>query len=409
MAAETFTGIDALRMVLDSETDADSPDNETTFAAIRVAIESLFLILLGTGVDGTVTGIAEEVLTDTGNFTISAHDEHTLVMTSGDAKNNMYTIDSNTADALTCTGDTMDSDGVAIGDDYVILYDIKTNTGHTHDAKNTPNVVLADGSITELKYGAGSVDQTALKTTLGTVTNATTSYEDETITGGTYCFLPQSKVTGGNLAVELANVTVSTGAAYVTRVATVCGTGSNTLTVNTRYVTASGELFWIFVKYDSLGNIATTSAASDHPCFGNNPYVEQPFNTINPGDNIIVINPSFADTKKIELARIPTIDGSWMTEQKLRDGVDIDYRRTDRDFIEVFLDEYEVQQSQQTDWPDTQITVALPKIHDGELVGDWRFMPSGTRLTPIKAEILRPDYVTPLKYKKKPLGIITPL
>ena len=38
MAAEIFTAISALRMVLDTETDADSPDNETTFAAIRKAI-----------------------------------------------------------------------------------------------------------------------------------------------------------------------------------------------------------------------------------------------------------------------------------------------------------------------------------------------------------------------------------
>ena len=409
MAAEIFTAISALRMVLDSETDADSPDNETSYGALRVAIESLFLILLGTGVDGTVTTIAETVLTDTGGFVDSAHIDHTVLMTSGDAKGNTYTIDSNTTTALTFTGDTMVSDGVAIDDTYVILYDIKTNLdGHDHDAKNSANVVLADGSITEAKYGSGSVDQTALKTTLGTVTNATTSYEDETITGGTYCFFPQSKVTGGNLEIHMGEGTVSTGAAYVTRAATKCGTGSNTLTVNTRYVTASGELFWIFVKYDSLGNIATTSAASDHPCFGNNPYVEQPFNTRNPGDNIVVINPSFADTQKIELATIPTIDGGWMTEQKLRDGVGIDYRRPTRDFIEVFLDEYEVQQSQQTDWPDTQITVALPKIHNGELVSDWRFMPSGTKLTPIKAEILRPDYVTPLKYKRKPSGIIIP-
>ena len=253
MAAEIFTGIDALRIVLDSETDADSPDNETSYGDMRKAIESLFLILLGTSVDGTVIGVTDTVLTDTGGFADSAHIEHTLLITSGDAKGNMYTFDSNTVDALTCTGDDMSGNGVAIGDDYVILYDCKTSTGHTHDAKNTPNVVLADGSITEAKYGAGSVDQTALKTTLpGAVTNATTSYEDETITGGTYCFFPQSKVTGGNLEVHMGEATVSTGTSYVTRVATKCGTGSNTLSVQTRYVTASGELFWIFLKYNPV-------------------------------------------------------------------------------------------------------------------------------------------------------------
>jgi len=332
------------------------------------------------------------------------------LITSGDAKGNMYTIDSNTVDALTCTGDDMSGNGVAIGDDYVILYDIKTNTGHTHDAKNTPNVVLADGSITEAKYGAGSVDQTALKTTLpGAVTNATTSYEDETITGGTYCFFPQSKVTGGNLEVHMGEATVSTGTSYVTRVATKCGTGSNTLSVQTRYVTASGELFWIFLKYNPAGEVICTSVAADHPCFGNSPYVEQPFNTRRPGESIVVINPNAIDVRRMEMGRIPTVDGGWLTEQKLAAGIGVDYTRDERDFIEVFMDEYDVQQSHETDWPDTQITIALPKVHDGQFVSDWRFMPDGIKLTPIKSVIVKPDYVTPLKYKKKPLGIITPL
>jgi hypothetical protein len=157
MTAEIFTGIDALRLVLETETDKDSPDNETTYGAIRKAVECLFLILLGTGVDGTVTAIAETVLTDTGNFVASAHLEHTLVMTSGAAKGHAYTIDSNTVDALTCTGDTMVSDGVQIGDSYVILHDLKTSVGHTHNAKDAPNVTLADGGIATAKYADNSV------------------------------------------------------------------------------------------------------------------------------------------------------------------------------------------------------------------------------------------------------------
>lgn len=50
MASVIFTGIDALRMVLETETDANSPDNETTYGAIRKAIETLFLLLLGTAI-----------------------------------------------------------------------------------------------------------------------------------------------------------------------------------------------------------------------------------------------------------------------------------------------------------------------------------------------------------------------
>jgi len=157
MAAEIFTAISALRMVLDSETDADSPDNETTFAAIRVAIESLFLILLGTGDSGTVTDLAESYFEDTGGFGIDEHNGRTVLFTSGNAKGNFYTIDDTQATVIVCTGDTLISDGVAIGDYYVILYDIKTNTGHTHDDLNSPNVVLADASVATAKYIDNSV------------------------------------------------------------------------------------------------------------------------------------------------------------------------------------------------------------------------------------------------------------
>lgn len=45
MANEIFEAISNLRMVLDTETDADSPWTETNAGAIRQMIESLFLLL----------------------------------------------------------------------------------------------------------------------------------------------------------------------------------------------------------------------------------------------------------------------------------------------------------------------------------------------------------------------------
>jgi len=150
MALEIFRAISNLRMVLDSETDADSPDNETTYKAMREMIEILFQLMLDTGVSGTATSDPPDDTTgyfyDTNeSWTDDLHNGRTLVICSGNAKGNFYTID-DTDDAnarLVCTGDNLYSDGVRSGDDYKILYDIKTNTdGHNHDGINSPTATI---------------------------------------------------------------------------------------------------------------------------------------------------------------------------------------------------------------------------------------------------------------------------
>jgi len=275
MAAEIFTAISALRMVLDSETDADSPDNETTFAAIRVAIESLFLILLGTGVDGTVTTIAETVLTDTGGFVDSAHLEHTLLMTSGDAKGNMYTIDSNTTTALTCTGDTMSSDGVAIGDYYVILYDCKTSTGHTHDAKNARNIDLADDSVDSEHYAAVSIDTEhyALESVgynqihfhNGNVSASLAGTTAVAINMQDYCSFPSIYSTGTYGEMRLIPGGTA-GATYTGRFGLYnTGVAQKDYTAYWRYVTASDEPFVYAIRDISTGKIIATWICDDPP------------------------------------------------------------------------------------------------------------------------------------------------
>ena len=180
MAAEIFTAISALRMVLNTETDADSPDNETTFAAIRVAIESLFMILLGTGFDGTVSGISTTTITHAeAAQVVDVHNGRTTLMTSGACKGNFYTIDDCAAQTLIHTGDDLEADGVAIGDTFVVLFDIKTNlVGHDHDAINSKNVVLADGSVATVKYADNSV--TMEKIEHGTMHSLPWDHEDGT-------------------------------------------------------------------------------------------------------------------------------------------------------------------------------------------------------------------------------------
>jgi len=430
MSAEIFTGLSALRMVLETETDAGSPDNETTFAAIRKAIECLFLILLGTGVSGTVTAIAETVFTDTGNFVDSAHLEHTLVMTSGDAKGNMYTVDSNTVNALTCTGDTLVSDGVAIGDTYVILYDIKTNTGHTHNAKDGKNVDLADDSVESKHYAPNSVNQTALtnsavgqaqlRTASGSVNDAGAGTRAQySLPGGAYGFYPQFKSNSASAYAWYYEMWWNDGSSHAltTDYATYIvmeGPGTVIQYAQQTYVTASGEVHWIFIKIDkATGKRLGVWQAPDHPFLGNRG-VMQPFAPFDPGKHeIIVVNPSLADVEETAISSIPKIGGGYMTKADLdKQTVEEDWLKPEKDFMDVFDEMFEIDEANEADWPDTPITIALPRIHKGRLISDWRFMPQQwfnpytkkmepVKVKPIKTVLQKPDYITTLKYRKR--------
>lgn len=151
--ADIFKGLSYLRMILDTETDFDSTVGEELKSQIRENIEALLILLAGTGVSGSATSDPPNdttgVLTDTAqSFTADSHNGKTLVMTSGLAKGNAYTIDDTTATTLVCTGDNLYADGVRSGDSYLVLYDVKTNTdGHDHNGVNSKEVVLAKGRV----------------------------------------------------------------------------------------------------------------------------------------------------------------------------------------------------------------------------------------------------------------------
>lgn len=152
MAAEIFKAISNLRFALDTETDADSPDNETTYGTIREAIEYLVKILLSDGFTGTASANPPDnntgVLTHAGAAQdTDEHNGRTLMITSGNAVGNFYTIDDTAAQTITCTGDNLYSDGIRSGDYFEILYDIMTNTdGHDHDGVNSKISAIGGGS-----------------------------------------------------------------------------------------------------------------------------------------------------------------------------------------------------------------------------------------------------------------------
>ena len=266
------------RLIIDTETDADSPDNETTYDGIRKLIEGLILSLFATGVSGTVTGISGATLTDTGNFTIDQCNGWTLIITSNDAIGNFYTIDDTTADTLVCTGDDLETDGVAIGDTYVVVYDLKVNAdGHDHDGLNSKSAVLADDSILTAKYGPASVDQTALgancvgqseiKEGTGDASAVIAATARAYFVLQDYCFSPNFYCASGFDHITFHPHSTAAAGTYSARFSAYNDDvgGGHTLSVLYRYITATDEAFFYIIRDKSTGEIIATWACTDPP------------------------------------------------------------------------------------------------------------------------------------------------
>lgn len=239
---------------------------------------------------------------------------------------------------------------------------------------------LATGAVTEAKLGASSVDQTALKTSTGSVNVANSTDYSVTLPGGTHGFYP--------------NVYMGAALSYVW-FAGLCGDNSNALTGWTsgvanislsaptgtiyalqRYVTASGEVFWIFILKDkNTGQILAKYQAPDHPCMGNGgdpELISHPFRSYDPNQHeIIVINPSAEDlgSMRSEIANgkclLHTIDSKFKLDESVR-----------------------------PDWPTKEVTVGLP--------ADWdEAWLTQRKVTPIKMAIPKPEMVKTAKLIRK--------
>ena len=251
-------------------------------------------------------------------------------------------------------------------------------TAYFDDVRINYNPVLM---INEGKIGAQAVAQAKLKTSLGEID--TTDFLNEVLPGGQYGFYPQVKHSAaGSVSARMASEVTS--ASYITNI--YYGPDiSGSAYAQQRYVTASGEIHWIFILIErGTGNRLAGYQAPDHPCFGNRGIVH-PFLDYDPTRHeIIVINPSLDIIKSTEIARLEP-----------------DYLKPEKSFTEQFNELYDIDEAKEADWPDIPITVGLPKVHNGKIVDDWRFMTPGTLIQPVKQVIQIPDFITPLGIKLK--------
>ena len=226
-----------------------------------------------------------------------------------------------------------------------------------------------------------SVTQAKLKTSTGSVsTTGTTAIVNRTLPGGEYGFYPQLRApdVGLNITAQIAVPLYAT--AFVTNIAIASSYVDNTVYARQRYVTSSGEVFWIFILRDKVTkDVISIWQAPDHPCFGNGGkplLVPHPFPDYDETKHeIIVINPSHEEVEAMK---------------KLGErGED----EPDRDLLEVIMKEYEIDEDSKPAWPTKAVTVGLPKDYETKKMGEG--------VQPIKKAIPRPPYIKTKSLRRK--------
>ena len=162
MAASIFTGASGMRFLSETETDAFSPDNETTYATVRKLIEWITQWIKGTGVTGSVTTDPPNDTTgylydSAGAWSDDDYNTFWVLMTSGNGRGKIFEIDdtdgSSSPPKLICTGDNLYSEGIRSGDDYEILYDLNKLDSHTHDYIDSAPVENPTGRTLVCSHG----------------------------------------------------------------------------------------------------------------------------------------------------------------------------------------------------------------------------------------------------------------
>lgn len=230
---------------------------------------------------------------------------------------------------------------------------------------------------TALTIGAAKVAQSMLKTSQGSVNTALYNAV-LTLPGGEYGFHPQLRVSEGLGSWTAGNFT---NTSYTTVIG--LGVSGGTVYAQQRYVTSSGEVFWIFILRDkATGKVLSMWQAPDHPCMGNGGkplLMPHPFLDFDTGtQEIIVVNPDQEEVNRIvSRCTVPGED------------------KPDRDFLDVIMDEYEINEKSSPIWTETNVTVGLPTGHD------WKRVTEGAKVAPIQKRIPKADMLTLKTIRRK--------
>ena len=250
---------------------------------------------------------------------------------------------------------------------------------------------VLDGSITEAKMAASAVSTSKLKSSTQAQIIAIGSGVTYTfiLTGGEYCFRPTIKANAAASNIDF-GLTTSATTGFRTLFPIKNNTSNKSFYCTQRYITSSGEIIWLFIMRELIGrNIVGMSIAPDHPCFNSENYLEteHPFSNYDPLiHEIICINPSLEQYDEIDNRCI--IDG-----------------QPDKDMLDTIIDDYDIIESDNLEYPIIPISIGLPKrieIDGKNTIVDYRFLETGTVIEPIKKVIKKPSYITVKRLRLKP-------
>jgi len=233
-----------------------------------------------------------------------------------------------------------------------------------------------DGSVTEAKLASSVISQAKLKTSTQSQSYDITAYATHkfVLTGGQYCFSPLVKGESNDIILGFAE---EVGTSYINLVMLKNDSDSNRYGyVQHRYVTSSGEVYWIFILKDkATGKIIGTSACDDHPSFGYNgnhemfphPFTESYDSTKH---EIVVINPAREEIHELK-------------------------KKTsyDRCLTQVIGEDYDIDDTIKPPWPTTPVTVGLPP--------EWEEKSTGSIIKPIRKVIPKPSMVKTARLRLK--------
>lgn len=154
----------SFRWVLPTETDANSPITEELMSQSRENTETSILSTINTGLRAKVAtgGVGTTTLTiekiDAGDLDWFANDAQllTMIIRTGVAIGQPYTVTSNTAlvgagtATVTVTGADFATDGIVVGDELMILYNI-SRAGHTHNGVDSKPI-----GVSQMVWDMGS-------------------------------------------------------------------------------------------------------------------------------------------------------------------------------------------------------------------------------------------------------------